>query len=93
VALHGTVHVNASTIGTYDVQRLEDVTSADAVHRYRYRVHFDSWREPVTGELTHRYSDGAAVLLALVMSAAADRADQELPPPPPGRRRIGGATG
>lgn len=72
--LHGDIRINGDKIGEWEAQCLSDVPfaqrrlQADAVADYRYEVELNYKR--FTGQVSHRYGDGAAVLLAKVMSDA-----------------------
>jgi hypothetical protein len=75
MALHGFVWVNDEVIGHYDIVRQHGVDDVDAICRYRYVVHFPGlWREAVTGEIAHRFVDGAPALIAAVLHFANDSA-------------------
>lgn len=72
--LHGDIRINGDKIGEWEAQCLSDVPfaqrrlQADAVAEYRYEVKLN--RQRIAGQVSHRYGDGAAVLLAKVMSDA-----------------------
>lgn len=66
MTLHGTIEVNHQRIGYWYVQRI--VTSQDGNHTYRWDARLHKRR--VTGDLQHRYDDGAMVLASKVLTAA-----------------------
>lgn len=69
MALHGSIEINGDQLGVWQARRLTKLRGTDAVHDYEWRViarqGFDR-----TGVLSHRYSDGAVKLAALVLAAA-----------------------
>lgn len=75
MALHGTIEINGRTIGLWEAVRQDNLTDPDQVSSYACRVSVRQLNSPVVVEwedvLEHRYSDGAAVLAAKVLSAYA----------------------
>lgn len=80
MALHGTIQVNDTVIGTWWAMRCRrlDLTRADIndeVSDYVCQVHMDAARGSRLGTLwrgtvTHRYGDGALVLAAKILAKA-----------------------
>ena len=66
MALHGSIEVNHQRIGYWSVRRI--MTSPSGNHTYRW----EAWRDGhhVTGDLRHRYDDGAMLLAAKVLAFA-----------------------
>ena len=68
--IHGSIQIGTSIIGAWNIGRIEKLTGAGNWHRYRYFVTIGDY--PVTGEIDHLYSDGAAELLAKVFANVAE---------------------
>lgn len=66
MALHGSIEVNHQRIGYWSVRRI--MTCPSGNHTYRW----EAWRDGhhVTGDLRHRYDDGAMLLAAKVLRLA-----------------------
>jgi hypothetical protein len=70
MALHGTLNVNGQRIGSYEIRRLAELADPGAEYEYTWSVTLYRWSEPRKGVTRHRYSDGAAILLAKVLTDA-----------------------
>jgi hypothetical protein len=72
MALHGTLNVNGRRIGSYEIRRLAELTDPGAEYEYAWSVTLAAWSEARRGTTRHRYSDGAAILLAKVLTDAGE---------------------
>lgn len=73
MCLRGDINVNHLLIGEWYAQRLDDLTDVDDWHDYlcEYVNHNEAYADRFTrAVIRHRYSDGAPVLVALVLLLA-----------------------
>jgi len=76
--LYGDVFVNDRIVGVWTARRLTRVTDENAEYEYAVSVQLLSRnfeQQSVSGTITHRFSDGALVLIAKIMTWA----DEQVP--------------
>ncbi len=68
MSLHGDISINGHRIAVWDAQRIDGGTEPDNINTYKWRYLYPS--KPIqSGEVTHRYGDGAEKLLLKIMEA------------------------
>lgn len=70
MALWGEISVNRTLVGEWCARRLDDITGPDDYHDYLCSFTDHNTYTTVIAVISHRYSDGAAVLTTLVMQLA-----------------------
>ncbi len=70
VALWGDISVGRVVVGEWCARRLDDLTGPDDWHDYLCSFTDHNTLSTCEAVIRHRYSDGAAVLTALVMQLA-----------------------
>lgn len=73
MALHSLLKVNDQTIGSFYAQRLTGGDRPDDINTYKIEIHKGAWADQDVHEfeITHRYGDGAWLLVAKAIAVMA----------------------